>query len=135
MSTEHFFRALRRRAPILAAAPAIVIAGLAARAVLRGLPAKLAGDALWTALVYLITLAVRPEVRPRRACAIALGVSFAVEFAQLTPYPAWISSKHMIFRLIFGTTFGVVDLAGYTIGAVIAALVHARVLARPSRDA
>ena len=56
-------------------------------------------------------------MRRARAFAVALGLSFAVELAQLTPYPAWLSSKHVILRLIFGTTFGFVDLAGYVVGA------------------
>lgn len=31
----------------------------------------------------------------------------------------------MILRLIFGTTFGFVDLAGYVVGAVFAVALHA----------
>lgn len=113
--------------------PLTVAAGLGARALLGGLPAKVAGDALYTVLIYVLVVVVRPDVRLARAFAVALGLSFAVEFAQLTPYPAWLSSKHVILRLIFGTTFGFVDLAGYVIGAVAAVALHAaaRGRARP----
>jgi hypothetical protein len=124
MRFKHVLVALRRRGAILLLAPATVAAGLASRKVLSGLPAKLAGDALYTVLVYVLVLLVAPDARVRRAFAIALGVSFAVEFAQLTPYPAWLSSKHVILRLIFGTTFGWIDLAGYVVGAVAAAGLH-----------
>jgi hypothetical protein len=107
-----------------------VAAGLGARALLGGLPAKVAGDALYTVLVYVLVLVVRPDASVRRASAIALGWSFAVELAQISPYPAWLSSKHVILRLIFGTTFGFVDLAGYVVGAACAAAVHSLVLRR-----
>jgi hypothetical protein len=100
-------------------------AGLASRAWLGGLPAKLAGDALYTVLVYVLVLVVRPGVRASRAFAIALGVSVAVEVAQLTPVPAWLSSKHVLLRLVFGTTFGFVDIAGYVLGALVAIAAHA----------
>ena len=116
--------ALRARRVALLAVPLTVAAGLGSRALLGGLPAKLAGDALYTVLIYVLVVVVRPDVRLARAFAIALRLSFAVEFAQLTPYPAWLSSKHVILRLIFGTTFGFVDLVGYVVGAVVAVAVH-----------
>jgi hypothetical protein len=109
----------------LLAVPLTVAAGLGARALLAGLPAKVAGDALYTVLIHVLVVAAQPDVRPSRAAAVALGTSFAVEFAQLTPYPAWLSSKHVILRLVFGTTFGFVDLAGYVVGAAFALAVHA----------
>ncbi|APR82914.1 integral membrane protein [Minicystis rosea] len=133
MRVEHILVALRRRCPLLVAAPAIVIAGLGARAMLGGLAAKLAGDALYTVLVYILVLMVRPETSIRRAFAVAVGVSFAVEFAQLTPYPAILAKKHVLFRLVLGTTFGLVDLAGYVIGGLGAAGLHA--FARRPRNA
>ncbi|MFT3774846.1 MAG: DUF2809 domain-containing protein [Minicystis sp.] len=133
MRAEHVLVALRRRAVPLLLVPATVIAGLGSRKVLAGLAAKLAGDALYTVLVYVIVLVVKPETSVRRAAAIALGVSFAIEFAQLTPWPAWLSAKHVLLRLIFGTTFGAVDLVGYVIGAAAASVLHG--LARRPRGA
>lgn len=124
MSTS-IWPALRERSVALLLVPLTVAAGLGSRAFFGGLPAKVAGDALYTVLIYVLVAAVRPDVRLSRAFAIALGLSFAVEFAQLTPYPAWLSSKHVILRLIFGTTFGFVDLAGYVVGAVFAVALHA----------
>jgi hypothetical protein len=125
MRTEQVSVAFGRRVVALLAIPLTVAAGLLARRWLAGLPAKLAGDALYTALVYAIALAFAPDLRPRRAAAIALGWSFAVELFQLTGVPAWLSAKHILLRLIFGTTFGFVDLAGYVIGAIGALSLHA----------
>jgi Protein of unknown function (DUF2809) len=119
------FRSLHARGVPLLLVPLTVAAGLGSRAFFGGLPAKIAGDALYTVLIYVLVVVVRPDVRRSRAFAVALGLSFAVEFAQLTPYPAWLSSKHVILRLIFGTTFGFVDLAGYVVGAVFAVVLHA----------
>lgn len=105
--------------------PIVIALGLSSRRILHGHPAKLAGDALYTVLLYVLVLVVRPDASPRRAAAIAIGASFAVELLQLTPYPAWLSSKHVILRLIFGTTFGFEDLLGYVLGGALAAVFHA----------
>jgi len=121
---------VRPRWAALLAVPLTVAAGLGARALFGGFLAKVAGDALYTVLIHVLVVVVRPDVRPSRAAAVALGTSFAVELAQLTPYPAWLSSKHVILRLIFGTTFGFVDLAGYVVGAAFALAVHAAVRER-----
>jgi hypothetical protein len=130
MLSQHLVPALRARRAALLLVPATIAAGLGSRAVLGGLPAKMAGDALYTVLIYVLVVVVRPGVRLSRAFAIALGLSFAVELAQLTPYPAWLSSKHVILRLIFGTTFGFVDLAGYVVGAAFAVALHGVVRGR-----
>jgi hypothetical protein len=125
-----------RWAPLLAV-PLTIAAGLGSRALFTGLPAKVAGDALYTVLLYVLVLVVSPAARRARAFAVALGLSFAVELAQLTPYPAWLSSKHVILRLVFGTTFGFVDLAGYVVGALAAVAGHTalRALAKRARAA
>ena len=124
MRSSSILRAIRTRRAALLAVPLTVAAGLGSRALLGGLLAKVAGDALYTVLIYVLVVLVHHDVRISRAAALALGLSFVVEFAQLTPYPAWLSSKHVILRLIFGTTFGFVDLAGYVVGAAFAAALH-----------
>src|SRR5690349_9515667 len=115
---------LRPRGAALLAVPLTIASGLGARAYFGGLPAKIAGDALYTVLLYVLVVVLRPSVRPSRAFALALGVSVAVEVAQLTPYPAWLSSKHVVLHLVFGSGFGFVDLAGYLVGAVFAVVLH-----------
>ena len=96
MRAEHILVALRRRWGPLLLVPLTVVSGLGSRAVLAGLPAKVAGDALYTVLIYVLVLVVAPEARIRRAFGIALGVSFAVEIAQLTPYPAVRTSRQLM---------------------------------------
>jgi hypothetical protein len=127
------FSYLRPRASAIVLAPVVVAAGLGSRAVLDGLPGKVAGDALYTVLIYVLVLVVRPAVRPARAFAVALGFSFAIELFQLTPYPAWLSSQHILLRLIFGTTFGLIDLAGYLLGALFAVGLHTMARTSPAR--
>jgi hypothetical protein len=130
MLLHQLWPVLQARRAALLAVPVTVVAGLGSRAFFGGLFAKVAGDALYTVLIYVLVVVVRPEVRLSRAFAVALGLSFAVELAQLTPYPAWLSSKHVILRLIFGTTFGFVDLAGYVVGAAFAVALHAAMRGR-----
>ncbi len=113
------------------AIPVLIAVGLASRRVLDGLPAKLAGDALYTALLFALILALRPRARTSRAAALALAISCAVELLQLTGVPADLAARHRLFRLALGTTFGVIDLLGYIIGATLCALMHA--LLRPPR--
>ncbi|MBI2894626.1 MAG: DUF2809 domain-containing protein [Deltaproteobacteria bacterium] len=114
------------------AAVATLCAGLAARALLGGLAAKVLGVALWATLVYALVLLIAPRTSIRRAAAVAIGASFAVEIAQLTPGPAWLSSKHVVLRLIFGTTFSAWDLPMYVAGVLFAAALHA--LGRSRRE-
>lgn len=124
MRLRQISRLLRGRKRGLLALPLTVVIGLGSRAYLHGAPAKIAGDAFYTVLLYVLVLVVAPRARVLGAFVIALGASFAVELAQLTPYPAWLSSKHVLLRLIFGTTFGLIDLFGYVVGAGFAAAVH-----------
>ena len=59
------------------------------------------------------------------AALLALGVSWAVEFAQLSTLPAWLSSQHPLLRWIFGESFRFYDLPSYAAGVALAAGVHA----------
>ncbi len=105
------------------------LAGLASRYV--GLPpwwAKYLGVALWATLAYAVVVLIAPRSRLWRTAAIAWGISWAVEFAQMTPGPAYLSSKHLILRLIFGTTFSVWDLPAYVAGVGLGVLIHRYVL-------
>lgn len=101
-----------------------IAAGLAVRHGHRGFWPKYSGDALWTCVVYALVVFVRPTLRPTQAGLIALGISFTVEFAQITPGPAWLSSKHFLLGLIFGATFSPYDLIAYAVGAGLCFSVH-----------
>lgn len=100
-------------------------AGLAARAWLWGAPAKVAGVALYGVMVYALVLVLTPRLRPWLAALIATAICFAIELFQLTPWPAALAPRHVLFRLVLGVHFDVWDLPMYAAGVLLAAAVHA----------
>ncbi|WP_441249316.1 DUF2809 domain-containing protein [Kitasatospora sp. McL0602] len=117
--------ALGRRRLAAAGAGALTIAtALTLRAAAGGDFTKYAGDALYTVLLHTLVVLAVPRVRPRTAAAVALGLSWAVEFAQLSPVPAELSAHSTAARLVLGTTFNPADLLCYVVGAAAALLVH-----------
>lgn len=114
----------RIRRGALGAAAITIAAALGIRATGAGDFAKYAGDALYTVLLYALVVAVAPRVRPLVAGSVALGVSWAVEFAQLTSVPAELSAHSTLARLVLGSTFNAPDLFWYVVGAAGAWGVH-----------
>lgn len=128
------FRDLTRARLSYVIALAITIAaGLAVRAILAGFWAKYLGVGLWAVAAYWTVLVVTPRLRPLQAGLIALAVSWAVEFAQLTPMPRTLSSWHPLLRLVFGEVFNPSDLVALAAGVLTAMLVHAVLGAKPFR--
>ncbi|GHD09730.1 membrane protein [Streptomyces finlayi] len=115
---------MRVRLYALGAAAITIAAALGVRAVFSGSFAKYAGDALYTVLLYALVVAVAPRGRPVVAAAVALGISWAVEFGQLTAVPAQLSARSGLLRLVFGSTFNAPDLFWYVVGAAGAYGVH-----------
>ncbi|MFJ1706100.1 DUF2809 domain-containing protein [Kitasatospora sp. NPDC088346] len=115
---------LRARSAALGAAAVTVAAGLAVRAGLGEEFAKPAGDALYTVLVHTLVVLAAPRARPRTAAAVALGLSWAVEFLQLTGIPAESSRHSTAARLVLGSTFNPPDLFWYAVGAAFACAAH-----------
>jgi hypothetical protein len=124
---------LRRSA--LAAAVAVLLAGLAVRWLAGGVVAKYGGVALYAVLVYALVVVVAPGVMPWRAGVLALAFCWAVELSQLTPGPAALSRRSLPARLVLGSTFNLPDLAWYTVGIGMAFGLHriARRRTRPLR--
>ncbi|CAL9340681.1 DUF2809 domain-containing protein [Streptomyces sp. enrichment culture] len=108
----------RRRLVAAAAAVVIVGAGLALRAVAAGEVAKYGGDALYTLLLFALVLVAAPGTAPAKAAAVALAVSWGVEFLQLTDVPADLARQSTAARLVLGSTFNAPDLFWYAVGAV-----------------
>ncbi|MEV5414143.1 DUF2809 domain-containing protein [Thermopolyspora sp. NPDC052614] len=106
---------------------ATVAAGLAIRALSDGSFAKYVGDALYTVLLYALCVLAIPRIRPLTATLAALGLSWAIEFLQLTPIPAELSRQSTLARLVLGSTFNPPDLLWYAVGAISALLVHTTV--------
>ena len=121
-------QAVWSRLPIVAAALGVMALGLLARYGLSGWAAKYLGLGLWATMVYVLVVVVRPSMSPLASAAAALAVCWVVEFAQMTPVPAWLSSKHVILRLIFGIGFSAWDLPTYAVGVALGAGVHALVI-------
>ncbi|MFJ9520100.1 DUF2809 domain-containing protein [Kitasatospora sp. NPDC101801] len=96
-----------------------VAAGLGVRAVVGGPVGDALRDALYTAMVYLLVLLAAPRTRPVAVAGLALGVSFAVEFLQLTRIPP-------ALRIVLGSTFNPPDLLWYAAGAAVCLLIHRR---------
>ncbi|WP_055574690.1 DUF2809 domain-containing protein [Streptomyces prasinopilosus] len=108
----------RTRLPAAVAAVAIVGAGLGLRAVAAGDVAKYGGDALYTLLIFALVLLAAPRTATWKAGALALAVSWGVEFSQLSGLPAELSQRSTAARLILGSTFNAPDLFWYAVGAL-----------------
>lgn len=107
------------RGRLAAGAGALVVtgAGLALRSMATGDVAKYGGDALYTLLLLALVLLAAPRTAPLRACAVALALSWGVEFLQLTGLPAELSRRSTAARWVLGSTFNAPDLLWYTVGA------------------
>ncbi|GHH76237.1 hypothetical protein GCM10018781_47090 [Kitasatospora indigofera] len=118
---------VRVRAGAGLAALLTVAAGLGVRAVAGDEAAKYAGDALYTVLLHTLVVLLAPRTRPGAAAGVALAVSWAVEFAQLTGVPAELSGRSTLARLVLGSTFNPPDLFWYLVGALFATAAHSAV--------
>ncbi|BFV56192.1 DUF2809 domain-containing protein [Kitasatospora sp. CMC57] len=105
------------RSRILVLITVTVAAGLGSPAVAGGTVADALGDALYATLLYLLVLLAAPRTRPAAVAGTALGLSFAVEFLQLTRIPP-------VLRPVLGSTFNPPDLLCYTLGAAVCLLLH-----------
>ena len=115
---------VRSRLPGAAAAILTVAVGLAVHTYGDGWLAGYVGDALYTMMVYALLVAVWPVIGPAVATCWALGISWTVEFLQLTDIPAQLSAAVPLMRLVVGTTYNALDLVAYVVGAAAAYLVH-----------
>ncbi|MFE1257417.1 ribosomal maturation YjgA family protein [Streptomyces fungicidicus] len=116
----------RTRLAAAVAALLTVGAGLGLRATASGDVAKYGGDALYTLLLVALAVVVAPRLTPSRAAAVALAVSWAVGFSQLTGLPAELSRRSTVARLVLGSTFNAPDLLWYAVGAAVGRLVLRR---------
>jgi hypothetical protein len=127
----------RNRLVYAAACLATVGIGLASRKIPGLFPdilGKYPGDALWTLMVLFGLGAVMPTVSKWRLAACALGISYLDEFSQIYQAP-WINGirSTTIGHLIFGTVFGWGDMAAYTAGGAVGAIVD-RLLLKAGRS-
>lgn len=97
----------------------VVAAGLATRLIKRRYPVlgDAAGDALWATMVFLLLGLFFPAVNVWKRAALALAISFAVEFSQIYHAP-WIDRirARPLGAMILGSTFVWMDLVNYAAG-------------------
>jgi hypothetical protein len=111
-----------RRVAAAAFCVLVLAAGLGVRAFTSfagGWFAKYAGVALYATLAFGLVRLIAPRRSPLLAGAIALVWCWAVEFAQLTPWPAAGSERSGLVRLVLGSTFNSPDLLAYVIGIAV----------------
>ena len=123
-----------RRIWLVVALLLVIPLGLASRKWGAELPvfiADNAGDALWTVAVYLSVAIVFPRWRSVTVGAVALVISFLVEFGQLIDVE-WLNAvrKTLPGKLLLGAGFLWVDLVRYAVGAVAATVVDGVVRSR-----
>ncbi len=111
--------------------------GLATRRVPGAFPAFVAqygGDTLWAAMMFWLVALIRPATTRIHLAAIALTISFAVEFSQLYHAP-WLDALRAtrLGALALGQGFLWTDLVCYAVGAMLAAGVDAVVVGRQTR--
>lgn len=110
-----------------------IVAGLAVH--YRGEPLNdaardILGDALWAMMMAWVVGALTPQSGTLTRGAIALAISFSVEFSQLVHTPALDSIRaSTLGHLVLGSGFDARDLLSYTCGIVGAMLIE-RVLTR-----
>ncbi len=104
----------------LVAATGVLVTGLLAhklRTMFPGMGYKIAGDALWAALIYLMFALLLPRASIRAIAGYASLFSAVIEFSQLFHAP-WIDTLRATLpgKLILGSVFSVWDFAYYGIG-------------------
>ncbi|MEU3901171.1 DUF2809 domain-containing protein [Streptomyces sp. NPDC045251] len=100
------------------AALSVAGAGLGLRSAAAGDVAKYGGDSLYTLLIFTLVFVVAPRMPAAKAAALALAVSWGVEFLQLSGVPAELSRRSTAARLVLGSTFNAPDLFWYAVGAL-----------------
>jgi len=124
----------RRRWVYLIAIAVLFLFGLPSRLVPQLLPdfyVNYVGDGLWAMAIFFMLGLVFRSASTRRLVIVSLAITYAIEFSEL--YQAdWINQLRSIklIGLILGFTFLWSDLAMYTIGITVGALLEHFVLWR-----
>jgi hypothetical protein len=98
----------------------VLCAGYASRKYSHHLPVmiqKRTGDALWACAVFVLVAILRPRWPTFVITAVALLISYSVEFSQIYHAP-WIDRirSYALGKMILGTTFFWWDQVAYTVG-------------------
>ena len=124
----------RRRWVYLIAIAVLFLFGLPSRLIPQYLPdfyVNYVGDGLWAMAIFFMLGFVFRSASTRRLVIVSLAITYAIEFSEL--YQAdWINQLRSIklIGLILGFTFLWSDLAMYTIGIAVGALLERFILKR-----
>ena len=121
------------RLPWVLAAVSFGLAAFAARYSLTGWWSKYLGVTLWATMIYFWLRAALPSLSVWRAALAAVAGCWLVEFAQITWVPAYLASRHIILRFIFGATFNPPDLLAYVAGVLVGMMAESGLGRRGSR--
>jgi hypothetical protein len=128
---------LRARARYVALAVGTIALGLAVHSgggALSPIVRDVLGDALWAAMAAWWIAAVAPAMPLAWRAALALALSFAVEFSQLLHVPVLDALRRTtVGYLALGSGFDPRDFAAYA-GGVLAAVLLERAIARRRSD-
>lgn len=105
----------------------LVLAGLTTANLGSGPVGDALGDALYAALVLVLATFALPGHSRRVHVTVALGICWAIEFAQATGGPEIAVRAWPPLRYVLGTTFAATDLLWYAVGVL--AMSRAMVLA------
>ncbi len=119
----------------LAWAAVFLAVALALRAAFDGPLEQHSGTALYASTVYAGAYLLRPRLSPQAAGAGAVAFCWAVECAQLTGVPAYLSAHSLLARLALGVRFDPLDLAWYPAGVLPLVAVHLLLRRRASGTA
>jgi hypothetical protein len=107
----------------------VIIIGLGSRKYLQ--LGKYPGDALWTIVVFLLLGFALPRVNTLKITALALLISYTVEFGQLYRAPWLVGIRSTTLgHLLLGSDFSWEDLVAYAIGALIALVVETSIASK-----
>ncbi|MFE4470204.1 DUF2809 domain-containing protein [Leifsonia sp. NPDC056824] len=120
----------RRRALLIVAALATIVAGLTVHETVDSWVGAFAGDALYAVLIFLLVAVVAVRASSAVVGGVAFALCAAVEVFQLTGVPAHLSATIPGVELVLGSTFQWSDLLAYALGAVLAAAVDAGIRRR-----
>jgi hypothetical protein len=124
----------RRRLVYIIAIAVLFLFGLPSRLIPQYLPdfyVNYVGDGLWAMAIFFMLGFVFTSATTRRLVIVSLAITYIIEFSQL--YQAdWINQlRHIkLIGLILGFTFLWSDIAMYTIGIAVGALLEHFVLWR-----
>lgn len=93
---------------------------------------KYLGDALYTAAIFWVLWLIRPTAASTWLAAISFGISLLVEVFQLSGVPLAMRDSGQEFlrvlSIVLGTEFSLLDILAYGVGALVCAVIAARML-------